>query len=63
MSNLGPSDDKFGTFWGVQGPPGPLLGCAYGENYTTNKGKIGGVPKLHPLEGNRVKQYLIRTEL
>ena len=25
MSNLGPSDDKFGTFWGVQGPPGPLL--------------------------------------
>ena len=21
MSNLGPSKDKFGTFWGVQGPP------------------------------------------
>ena len=33
--NLGPSDVKFGTFWWqiwnllVQGPPGPLLGCAY----------------------------------
>ena len=32
MSNMGPSDDKFGTFWGVLVPPGPLLGCAFGQS-------------------------------
>ena len=35
--NLGPSDDKFWTFWGVKGPSGPLLSCAYEEHELENK--------------------------
>ena len=43
MSNFGPSNVKFWTFWGVQGPPGPLLGCAYVRETWGELGSLGFV--------------------
>ena len=56
MSNLGSSDDKFGTFWGFQGPPG----CAYA--YANPPPLSMAIPEAPYFSVNFLMHWLVHSE-